>query len=92
MIKMVAYAQERASALEAIKIAVDHGVVTRAAIPTPATTRRTLPSRLEPKPPRRPLWSCACTTRISTGDPANLVVLYSTLTPGAVMIGEIWIG
>jgi N-acetylglucosamine-6-phosphate deacetylase len=27
MIKMVAYAPERASALEAIKIAVDHGVV-----------------------------------------------------------------
>jgi N-acetylglucosamine-6-phosphate deacetylase len=91
MIKMVAHAPERASALEAIKIAVDHGVVARSATPMPATTRRTLPSRLEPKPRRRPLGSWAWAT-LSTGDPADLVVLDSTLTPAAVMIGGIWIG
>ena len=72
-----------------IKIAVDHGVVAGVAAPMPAATRRTLPSRLEPKPRRRPLVSWAWATRISTGDPA---VLDSTLTPAAVMIGGIWIG
>ena len=74
---------------EAIKIAVDHGVLARSAAPMPAATRRTLPSRLEPKPRRRPLVSWAWATRIST---ATRVVLDSTLTPAAVMIGGIWIG
>jgi ABC-type amino acid transport substrate-binding protein len=34
---------------EVIKIAVDHGVVAAVATPMPAATRRTQPSRLEPK-------------------------------------------
>ena len=74
---------------EVIKIAVDHGVLARSAAPMPAATRRTLPSRLEPKPRRRPLVSWAWATRIST---ATRVVLDSTLTPAAVMIGGSWIG
>jgi hypothetical protein len=37
----------------------------------PAATGRTLPSRLEPKPRRRPLVSWAWATRISTGDPGG---------------------
>jgi hypothetical protein len=56
---------------EVIKIAVDHGVVAAVAAPMPAATRRTQPSRLEPKPRRRPLVSWAWATRISTGDPAG---------------------
>jgi hypothetical protein len=91
LIKMVAYALERASALEAIKIAVIMEWSPHSATRMPATTRRTLPSRLEPKPRRRRLGSWAWAT-LSTGDPAGLVVLDSTLTPAAVMIGGIWIG
>jgi hypothetical protein len=91
LIKMVAYALERASALEAIKIAVIMEWSPHSATRMPATTRRTLPSRLEPKPRRRRLGSWAWAT-LSTGDPAGLVVLDSTLTPAAVVIGGIWIG
>jgi hypothetical protein len=72
-----------------IKIAVDHGVVAAVAAPMPAATRRTLPSRLQPKPRRHSLLSWAWATRISTGD---RVVLDFILTPAALMIDGIWIG
>ena len=91
MIKIVAHAPERGSALDAIKIAVDHGVVaavghtdasydqTHAGISGGAQTS----TRSCPGPGA---------TRISTGDSADVVVLDSTTTPAAVMIGGIWIG
>jgi hypothetical protein len=88
---MVAYALERASALETIKIAVIMEWSPHRPHGCQLLTRRTLPSRLEPKPRRRRLVSSAWAT-LSTGDLVGLVVLDSTLTPAAVMIGGIWIG
>jgi len=91
MIKIVAYAPERGCALEAIRSLLIMEWSPRSAAPMPATTRRMLASRLELKPRHR---SCPGpgATRISTGDSADVVVLDSTTTPAAVMIGGIWIG
>jgi N-acetylglucosamine-6-phosphate deacetylase len=84
-------ARERGSALEAIKIAVDHGVVA-AVGPTNASYDQTHAGISAGAQTSTPLVSWAWVTRISTGDPADLVVLDSTLTPAAVRIGGIWIG
>jgi hypothetical protein len=74
-----------------IKIAVDHGVVA-AVGHTDASYHQTHAGTSAGAQTSRPLVSWAWATRISTGDPADLVVLDSTLTPTAVTIGGIWIG
>ena len=71
-----------------IKIAVDHGVVA-AVGHTDAIYDQTHAGTSAGAQTSRPLVSWGWATRISTGDPADLVVLDSTLTPTAVMIGGI---
>jgi N-acetylglucosamine-6-phosphate deacetylase len=73
-----------------IKIAVDHGVVA-AGGHTDAIYDQTRAGTSAGAQTSRPLVSWGWATRSSTGDPADLVMLDSTLTPTAVMIGGIWI-